>query len=74
MGQKSYFTISGTKVGVGQMSGGTNVGGTFVCGTKVTPPQICLLSYFIEVFGLNVCKLGRIFEMEMLKTNNKCNC
>jgi hypothetical protein len=35
----SYFIIGGTNVAVGQMSGGTNVGGTCVSGTKVAPPR-----------------------------------
>jgi hypothetical protein len=36
----SYFIIGGTNVAVGQMSGGTNVGGTCVSGTKVAPPSM----------------------------------
>ncbi len=45
VGYMPYVVIAGTNVGVGQMSGGTNVsptniGGTCVGETKVAPPLI----------------------------------
>jgi hypothetical protein len=41
----SYLIIGGTNVAVGQMPGGTNVGGTYVCGTKVAPPLNTPIKY-----------------------------
>jgi hypothetical protein len=51
----SYFIIGGANVMVGQLSyfitGGTNVGGTYVGGTKVAPPLFAVsskVSYFLK--------------------------